>query len=192
MLRVLAGDVERLAAPGLNERLATGLRRRIEGALGVMPLVARRYLQSDGAVEAETLARIEAARRAYRAGNLKRLSATVAGLVRRFPLRTRGLMPADVTAGQVRIAAGLYRATCLGCHRFYNTASTRPATDLFAAARRMPPAEFLARMIDGVHGTAYVGFSNPLSQAEIAALYAYFARTPEPRENAAGFRPGAL
>ncbi|HCA26396.1 MAG TPA: hypothetical protein DEP05_01900, partial [Betaproteobacteria bacterium] len=106
-----------------------------------------------------------------------------------FPLHTRGLLPADVAPGQIRIAARLYQSTCMGCHQFYNTASARPAMDLFAAARRMPAAEFLARLIDGVHGTAFTSFANPLAQAEIAAMAAYFLKTPGPSESKTGSAP---
>lgn len=189
MLVVLAGDVRRLAALGLSPRHRAGVRSRIVAALGVLPLVARRYLQADGAREAATLARIQALRRAFAAGNRAQSAAEARALAREFPLHTRGLAPADVTPGQIRIAARLYRSTCMGCHRFYNTASARPAMDLFAAARRLPAAEFLARLIDGVHGTAFTSFANPLAQAEIAAMYAYFLKTPGLAEHKTGFLP---
>ncbi len=183
MLEVIAGDTRRLLTPGLSPRHRTGIHARIAAALGILPLVARRYLQVDSARERVTLARLGELRRAFAAGKLARLAINVGVMAREFPLHTRGLMPTDVTPGQIRIAARLYQSTCMGCHQFHNATSARPAMDLFAAAHRMPPAEFLARMIDGVHGTAFTSFANPLAQAEIAAMYAYFIKTSEPAEN---------
>ncbi len=181
MLVVLAGDVRQLSTPDLDPRRRDGIRGHITAALGVLPLVARRYLQSDPAVNARVRLRMGALRTAFATNNLPQLGAEIKVLVQDFPLQTRGLIAQDISPDEMAYARRLYQSTCMGCHRFPDIGAARPAPDLFAWARHMPPVEFLARMIDGVHGTAYTSFNNPLSDAQIAALYRYFRDTPHPR-----------
>lgn len=181
MLVVLGGDVRQLSTPNLDTRRRNAIRGRISAALGVLPLVARRYLQSDPAVEARMHRRIGALRTAFATHNLPRLATQVKALVQVFPLQTRGLIAPNISPDEMAYARRLYQSTCMGCHRFPDPGAARPAPNLFAWARQMAPVEFLARMIDGVHGTAYTSFNNPLSDAQIAALYRYFRHTPHAR-----------
>ncbi len=182
MLEVLAGDVRRLSDSDLGIRQRIGIRRRISAALGVLPLVARRYLQSDQVAETRVLIRVGVLRTAFATGNLSRLAAELNILVQDFPLQTRGLIVRNTSPGQRERAKGLYRSTCMACHRFPDASAARPAPDLFAWAQHMSAVEFIARLLDGVHGTAYTSFNNPLSDAQIAALYSYFRHAPQTAE----------
>lgn len=177
-LEVVRDDAARLAGSGLNPLRRRGLEAKVRSALGVLPLTVRAYLQYHNAAETSALATLERARRALGRRDWKRVSASLSQLCRAYPLRLAGLRPGDAGPEAVAAAGRAYQKSCAMCHRYAQPTSELPAPDLFRWSRTLAPRSFVARMIDGVHGTAFTGFENPLTDNEIAALYAYFRAGP--------------
>jgi len=173
-LEVARDDAMRLAGSGLNKPRRVGLEAKVRSALGVLPLTARAYLQDDGAAEASALATLKRAQRALQSRDWKRVAAVLSQLCSAYPLRLAGLRPGNAGPAAVAAAGRSYQHSCAMCHRYARPDSQLPAPDLFRWSRTLGARSFVARMIDGVHGTAFTSFENPLSAAEIAAFYAYF------------------
>jgi len=173
LLEVTRDDALRLVAGVPDAARRRGLHAKVGSALGVLPLAARAYLQSDARAEATALAELARAARAARASDWPRTAVALSVLCAAYPVSLAGLRPEDAAPNAVLAAGGSYRARCAMCHRVPAAHAELPAPDLARWARRMPAREFVARMIDGVHGTAFTGFENPMSDAEIAAFYAY-------------------
>jgi hypothetical protein len=168
---VAAGDAGRLARPGIQDPHRRGLRERIAGTLAVLPL----SLKQAGA---RSQGRIEAARAALAAGDAARLSGVLAGLTAAYPFSVRGLLPADGRPAAVAGAKALHERLCAGCHDAPDLEVDRPAWNLSALARSMPPGEFAARMVVGVKGERLMAMDNPLTDAEISALIGYYLAAP--------------
>jgi mono/diheme cytochrome c family protein len=177
-LEVARDDALSLAGGGLKPPRRRGLEAKVRSALGVLPLTARAYLQDDRAAEASALATLRRARRALGRRDWKRVSASLSQLCHAYPLRLAGLRPGDAGPAAVAAAGRAYQKSCAMCHRYAQPTSKLPAPDLFRWSHTLAPRSFVARMIDGVHGTAFTGFQNPLTDNEIAALYAYFRAAP--------------
>lgn len=172
----MAGDVARVAAADLPGPQRQGLRARLAGAAASLPLLVR---EAGGNAKS-----IKAARRVQAAvgsGDWPAAAAALDELVRRHPLGVAQLLAAAPDAGQVKVAADIHRQACAGCHEHPDPQAPLPAMDLFATARSQPAEEFLARLINGVRGTAALGYRNPFSDAELAALWAYYRGVPAPR-----------
>lgn len=176
LLEVTRDDALRLAAGRVSEARRRGLRSRLRSALGVLPLAARSYLQDDARAESAAVGGLAAATRALRAEDWSQVATALSAMCAAYPLSLTGLRAEDATAAAAAAAGRSFRASCGLCHRSSQPDAALPAPDLRRWARSMPAREFVARMIDGVHGTAFTGFENPLSDAEIAAFYAYLER----------------
>ncbi|MGA7801584.1 MAG: cytochrome c, partial [Gammaproteobacteria bacterium] len=173
-LEVVRDDALRLTGRGLSGLRRRGLEAKVRSALGVLPLTARSYLQDDGQAEAWALGVLDRAEQALGTRDWKKAAASLSALCRAYPLRLSGLRPGDVGPAAVTAAGRSYQKRCAMCHRYAQPDSELPAPDLFRWSRSLGPRSFVARMIDGVHGTAFTSFENPLTDTEIAALYAYF------------------
>lgn len=166
-----AGDARRLAETGLAEIHRQGLAERIAGTLAVLPLSLKQAgAPPDG--------RVREARAALAAGNTARLSGLLTGLTAAYPFSPRGLLPADERPAAVAGAKALHERLCAGCHDAPDLEVQRPAWNLSALARAMPPAEFAARMVIGVKGETLMAMDNPLTDAEISALIGYYLSVP--------------
>ncbi|HKK14174.1 MAG TPA: cytochrome c [Gammaproteobacteria bacterium] len=172
LLEVARDDARRLAA----REGRPGLAAKVRSALGVLPLTARVFLQDRPGLAARTAATLRSARRAGAGGDWDTVVETLTPLTRTWPLALQGLTPPAAGADQVRWARRAYEAQCAACHGGPGAGSAPAAPNLFRWARRLPARDFVARMIDGIHGTASVSFANPLSDSQIAGLYAYLRR----------------
>lgn len=180
-LEIVAGDVRLLRAPTTPAHHRRGLRARISSALGLMPLLARQYLQERTESRPELLNRIRDLRGAYREEDLSRVAAELDALRADYPLDLGGLRPADATAQQIADAVALHQSLCAACHDHPDLSRDNPAYNLFVQSKSVPETEFIARMLGGVRGTPEIGLRNSLSDGDIAGLFAFFARgVPKP------------
>lgn len=172
-LVVLEGDLRMLQAPGPSPLHRAGLRARVTGVLGALRLLAREALDGEGGAPPALLARIDALREGWAAGDPATVAAGVNALSARYPLQLDGLRAGDATPAQRETGATLYRDYCAGCHDRPDTSRANPARSLFDDARRFSEREFIARLIGGVRGTRDIGLRNPLSDGDMAGLGAY-------------------
>jgi len=89
------------------------------------------------------------------------------------------LLPADDRPEATRRAKVLHETYCAGCHDVPDLGVRRPAWNLFQLARNVSPAELAARLVIGVRGDGLTGLSNPLRDAEISVLIAFYRRGPD-------------
>lgn len=164
-LEVIAGDLRRLREEAPGAREVAGLRARIAGALAALPLLLRRAGAEAG--DAQPL------RAALARGDRAALAAAVHALRQRHALNTAAL---DMTPTPQKLALGaaIHAQACAACHDAPRVDVELPARNLFEEARRLPRAEFLARLIVGVRGDRSTAWRNPFSDLELAALAVYY------------------
>ncbi|AOU97643.1 hypothetical protein BI364_06445 [Acidihalobacter yilgarnensis] len=173
-LLVLKGNFERLRTPKYPPKEQQGLHQKIKADLNVLPLLARHYLQGEAAAETRVVGQIQTLRSAFTARRWHVFSRVLEKLTIAFPLYLHDINGTAATPDQIRWAGRLYAERCAACHRYHNPQSEFPTPDLFTWAHKMNPREFAARMITGIHGTPMISLQNPLDEAQIAALIAYF------------------
>ena len=172
-LLILRGDLDRLAhEPGLSAKNREGLRQRIAGALGLLPWLLR---EAGDAAAAERLRGFQGRplTTVASAGLIAQLDAAIA----RHPLDTAPFLDPPPTPARLTEARAIHQTYCAGCHDGAGQGPRDlllPARDLFGMARREPRDLFLARMVNGVKGDATVHFANPLKDAQIGALWAFY------------------
>ena len=178
-LAVLAGDLQRYQQPETEAMHRQGLAARIAGGLAGLEILMRLADQEANRPSRDYASHMADLRTAWHQGNAAEVLATVGRLRSLHPFsasRILGIKPSE--AGLVR-AKELHDELCAGCHDAPDLEVPRPAYNLFVEARRLPSAEFAARMIVGVRGDRITGIGNPLSAIEIAAMIAYYRSTPQ-------------
>lgn len=168
-LVVMAGDVRRLALREGGPREREGLLRRVDGALSSLPLLLRRA-EADADAGPVAGLRVAAARRDWPA-----LAAALAALKRRHPFDAGGLLAA-ATPAAAALGKSIHDSICAGCHDAPATDSLLPPKRLGQQLAGMPPEEFAARLLLGVRGDKAMAYANPFSDAELAALIAWYGR----------------
>jgi cytochrome c553 len=168
-LVVMAGDVHRLKSGDGGPLEREGLVKRINGALSSLPLLLRR---ANGDPKSLAPMRALIARRDWRA-----LSVALATLKQRHPFDARPLLVAVLTPEMLNLGASIHRVTCAGCHDAPSTDSLLPAKNLAMQMKSMPREEFAARLWLGVRGDTTTALANPFSDAELAALIAWYGET---------------
>lgn len=76
-----------------------------------------------------------------------------------------------------KMAAALHDTYCAACHDEPDIDGERPAFKLTAQAQEQSAQEFFARLVVGVRGDRRTGLSNPFTDRELAALFAYYRGT---------------
>lgn len=165
-LAVMAGDLHRIRSPDELPLHREGLRARLAGALSSLPLLLRQAGADPAAVPAlrQSLARSDW--RALRAG--------LDALTKRHPFAAGALLPQAATPERLRLGEAIHRQACAGCHDAPATGTPLPAFNLFEQAKRLPRAEFAARLLLGVRGDRGSAWRNPFSDLELGALLAYY------------------
>lgn len=168
-LVVMAGDIRRLAGeqPGPLER--EGLVKRLSGALSSLPLLLRR-----AGADTQPVAGM---RQAHARRDWRVLGATLTTLTRRHPFAMRSLLVARPTAEVLALGASIHKSTCAACHDAPAADSLLPAKNLAMQMQSMSREEFAARLWLGVRGDRTTALANPFSDAELAALSAWYDRT---------------
>ncbi|GKY88424.1 hypothetical protein [Sinisalibacter aestuarii] len=174
-LRITLGDLGRLGAEGLPPRHAEGLVARIEGALGLLPWLLT------GAGDAAGAAALAAWQGAdlEPAGQRAALTALVGELAARHRLDLFARTAIAPPGAGLAEAQAIHETYCFGCHDDYGMGDPDeplPSRDLRLMAQEEPGDIFLARLIGGVKGDESIAFHNPLTEAQILALYAYYQR----------------
>ncbi len=165
-LAVMAGDLRRIRSPDELPLHREGLRARLAGALSSLPLLLRQAGADPAAVPAlrQSLARSDW--RALRTG--------LDALTKRHPFAAGALLPQAATPERLRLGEAIHRQACAGCHDAPATGTPLPAFNLFEQAKRLPRAEFAARLLLGVRGDRGSAWRNPFSDLELGALLAYY------------------
>ncbi len=144
---------------------------RIRSDLGVLGFEARSYCVRAGCDVGPIKARIGIARKALRRKAMATAWSEMRALRRRFPVELRGLLPLRPYGRRWREGRFLYARLCASCHAAAGPDS--PVPNLFALARHERPADLVVEILAGVRGTRAVGYANPLSGREVAALADY-------------------
>jgi len=165
-LAVMAGDLRRIRSPDELPLHREGLRARLAGALSSLPLLMRR-------AGAEACA-VTALRAAFANGDWKALAAGLEALKRKHPFAPGEILPAKATPERLRLGEAIHRQACAGCHDAPATGTPLPAFNLFEQSKRLPRAEFAARLLLGVRGDRGSAWRNPFSDLELGALLAYY------------------
>lgn len=163
---VMAGDLHRIRSPDELPLHREGLRARLAGALSSLPLLLRQAGADPAAVPAlrQSLAR----------SDWKALAAGLEALKRKHPFAPGEILPAKATPERLRLGEAIHRQACAGCHDAPATGTPLPAFNLFEQAKRLPRAEFAARLLLGVRGDRGSAWRNPFSDLELGALLAYY------------------
>jgi mono/diheme cytochrome c family protein len=112
------------------------------------------------------------------------LAAALDAEIAQHPLDTGGFLRPPPTPARLREARAIHDAYCAGCHDGAGNGAADaalPARDLFKMAQQEAANEFLARLVNGVKGDATLHFANPLTDAQIGALWALYKTPPSPR-----------
>lgn len=175
-LLVLRGDLRRYEDERFTALQKKGLADRIRGALAGLDLLFRLADEESGRSPraGEHRQRARRLRRLFETGSLQANDDLLDGLIRAFPFRATGLGFTTTSAGGLDGARRLHEELCAPCHDAPDTDVARPAYNLFEEAKRLAPAEFAARLVIGVRGDRVTGIDNPLTDAQIASLIAYY------------------
>jgi mono/diheme cytochrome c family protein len=166
-IMIMAGDARRLVQEVVPPLERSGLEQRLAGGIASLPLTLRRI---GGDISTLSDLRLMASQRDWQT-MLERLN----DLQHRYPFDARRLLTAAPTREVVALGASIHRSTCAGCHESPGTADQLlPAKNLAAQMQSMPAAEFAARLWLGVRGTHETAYANPFSEAELAALIAWY------------------
>ncbi|MHB0974760.1 MAG: c-type cytochrome [Thiobacillus sp.] len=172
---VLQGDARLLADPATPAVRRAGLRARIASTLGTLGMTAREAGNPGPASPQILLPSIAALRTDFHRQRPDLFLRRATSLAMAFPLDTAYFIPLVATPLRARTGQSIYRQLCIGCHQYTDPKAANPAPDLFAMARSTPPAEFVARMLGGIHGVPRTTLKNPFSDEEIASLLVYFS-----------------
>lgn len=168
-LVVMAGDTRRLMDNEGGPLERKGLAKRVAGALASLPLLLRRA-QGDPAP-------VAALRATHEQGDWRRLATQIETLRKRHPFDARHLLGTAPTREVLALGASIHTSTCAACHDKPSGADTLlPAKMLAAQLKSMPREEFAARLWLGVRGDKSTALANPFSDAELAALIAWYAQ----------------
>ncbi|HEY9079378.1 hypothetical protein [Magnetovibrio sp.] len=166
-LLIVRGDLARLyMTNNLPPAHIDGLRDRIAGALGLLPWLLRQVGDDAGALR-------------LRASSDSALIDNLDLLIARHPLDLSPYELEHLTAQQRREAVAIHDTYCAGCHDDTGQGdpdTALPARDLFEMAKEAAPEVFLARLINGVKGDETLLFANPLTPAQIGALWHLYRR----------------
>ena len=166
---VTRADLAQIAKPDLPLAHRAGFVERIGGAMGLIPWLLVVAGDEDGAGEAAGWA----VDWSGGPGEVKALDRFLAKLSARHPLDIDAY-DIGITHADLAEARAIHDAYCAGCHDGEGTGEPDAelvARDLFWMARDEVPEQFLARLVNGVKGDESIGFVNPLTTRQVAALW---------------------
>ncbi|MDP2826292.1 MAG: hypothetical protein Q8O52_26845 [Sulfuritalea sp.] len=168
-LTVMAGDASRLSLEEGGSLERQGLEQRLFGALSSLPLLLRRAQGNSASVAA--------LRAALGLRDWRKLVTQLETLKRHHPFDARRLLGVAPTADVLALGASIHKSTCAACHDAPAADSLLPAKNLALQMQSMPREEFAARLWLGVRGDKTAALANPFSDAELAALIAWYGET---------------
>lgn len=166
---VTRADLAQIAKPDLPPLHREGFVKRIDGALGLIPW----YLIVAG--DPQAAAEVKDWQRDWigQADQIAPLDRALASLSERHPLDVAAF-DIGITRAELAEARAIHEEYCASCHDGFGTGDPDvelAARDLFWMARDEASDQFLARLVNGVKGDETIGFVNPLSDTQIAALW---------------------
>ncbi len=166
---VVRADLAQIAKPDLPAMHRVGFVKRIDGALGMIPWLLIAAGDPDAAAQVEGWQRDWTGE----AGQGARLDKVLKKLSSRHPLDVAAF-DIGITRAELAEARAIHEAYCAGCHDGFGTGDPEvelASRDLFWMARDEDTDQFLARLVNGVKGDETIGFVNPLTDKQIAALW---------------------
>ena len=176
---VMRADAGKLFSGKLDKNYQAGLRARLRGGLALVPLLVRAARRQAPAWPVLDKARFAGLTEALQKGDGKALMAGLDWLMRQYPFATAGLLPPDARPEALKRAQNIHESYCAGCHDAPDMDTERPAWSLFELGQTAPPTELAARLVIGVRGEAMTAMDNPLRDAEMSALIAYYRAGPK-------------
>ncbi len=168
-IRVILGDARRLVnEPTLSQQHRKGLNDRIRGGLAGLEILLRMADQETGNDHRVISKAITGLRLSFADNKLVEFIQQTKVMAALYALQL------PVVSELPGRAQTLYDELCAGCHDEPNLKVERPALNLFKQSQNQPSMEFLARLMVGVRGDKVTGYGNPLSDAQIMGLVAYF------------------
>jgi len=173
-LLIVRGDLDRIANEAdLSPVNREGLRRRMVGALGALPWLLREAGDAAGADRLRAWQGRSFSETAARDALIADVDASIAS----HRIDRGAFLQPPPTPAQLSDARAIHQTYCAGCHDGTGKSEASallPARDLFAMARREDMDLFLARLVNGVKGDEAIRFANPLTDAQIGALYTFY------------------
>lgn len=167
----MAGDTRRLALDQGGPLERKGIEQRLLGATSSLPMLLRRAQGNPAPIGA---LRVTLEHRDWR-----NLATQLDTLKKRYPFDPRLLLGVAPTKEVLALGASIHKSTCAACHDNPTGGDTMlPAKNPRAQIKSMPREEFAARLWLGVRGDKSTAFANPFSDAELAALIAWYVNTP--------------
>jgi hypothetical protein len=173
-LLIIQGDAHRLLwSDSLSQQEKDGLRLRIESALTGVHWLAAEYSSLTG--DAIPNALISRMIRAGSAGEFGKVENLARDLSSRFELNLSVFSSLRATEVDLDNAQEIHQNLCRACHQAdVGSAEQLPAYQLAKMAKTMTPKEFLARLINGVRGTADTVLANPLTLGQVRGLMMFY------------------
>ena len=170
-LIIIQADIKKLDTATIPQIQQIGLQKRIKGALSTINWLCRRNAAFNN-TKALTIKLLDI----FNSGKMIEFNQELTTLIQKMPLSLTGFQAKDATARDITIGKKLYQRYCQACHISQNHAVELPAFPLITMAKKLAPAEFIARMLAGVKGTPAIALQNPLSKTDIAGIYAYLLK----------------
>ena len=149
------------------------MRLRIESALTGVHWLAAEYSSLTG--DAIPNALISRMIRAGSAGEFGKVENLARDLSSRFELNLSVFSSLRATEVDLDNAQEIHQNLCRACHQAdVGSAEQLPAYQLAKMAKTMTPKEFLARLINGVRGTADTVLANPLTLGQVRGLMMFY------------------
>lgn len=176
-LLIIEGDAHRLLwSDSLSQQEKAGLRLRIESALTGVHWLAAEYSSLTGDAIPDTL--ISRMIRAGSAGEFGKVERLARDLSSRFELNLSVFSSLRATVVDLDNAREIDQNLCRACHQAdVGSVDRLPAYQLAKMAKTMTPREFLARLINGVRGTADTVLANPLTLGQVRGLMMFYGAT---------------
>lgn len=180
-IAVLYGDVQLLLNPATPPLRREGLRLRIRSSLGTLGMLARYASQEGPALQPVTGKQIADLRTQFANNNIQTFARQLKLLESRQRLDLSDFLPLTATPLRLHTGQKIYQNLCIGCHLNPILTQPNPAPNLFSMAATIPPDEFIARMLGGIHGVHLTTLQNPFTDEEIASMTVFFEQAPPHR-----------
>jgi len=175
---VLEADIQKQLRLDTPETQKRWLYQRNSGSLSTLAWLCRRYAALHKLDGLQTRNKIEQLKNKVVAKDWVSVWNDLTALVNLMPLEIKSLKPENASADAIVEGGKIYSTYCSACHSRSTPDAIPPIFSLTEMARDLLAKEFIARMIIGVHGTPEIALQNPLSDADISAMYAYLRQKP--------------
>lgn len=181
-LVVIKGDLRQFLHESTSAQQKDGYKQRIAGALGTLNWLCRQYISLHELPPDKIPEQINELGTAIASKNWVKANQHLNRLIDQMPLSLQELHPGKAEAESIKVGREIYKSYCQACHHQPYLDQARPAYSLFKMAKQLSQQEFIARMIIGVHGTPEIALQNPLTDDDIAGMFAYLLKAKLSKE----------